>query len=229
MKLKPAVVLMIVLSLFTAAAFADAAGTSVSVRSFQFRYKQAENAAIVIKPLVSSDGSFSIQPSRNTLVVTDRPENLKNIAAAVAQYDKPARGVKISIRLVAASRQVSPAKVPDDLQDLSAKLSGVLRFNSFEKLGEIVAEGREGDPVITNVDSIYRAEFKIGEYDPLSDSIRVGDFQLSRMQAGGNGQLTSLLKTSLNLKVGQTVILGASRMPDSQRALMLVLVARSVN
>jgi Type II secretory pathway, component PulD len=229
MKLKNVFALMIVLSLFTAAAFADAASAALSVRAFQFRYKQAENAAIVIKPLVSAGGSFSIQPSSNTLIVTDRAENLKNIAVAVAQYDKPARGVKIDIRLVAASRQVSPAKVPDDLLELSTKLSGILRFNSFEKLGQIVAEGKEGDPVITNVDGVYRAEFKIGEYDPLSDTIRVGDFQLSRMQPGGNGQLTPLLKTSLNLKVGQTVILGASRMPDSQRALMLVLVAKSVN
>src|SRR5512140_395747 len=189
MKLKSAVVLMIVLSLFTVTAFAE--GPGVAVRSFQFRYKQAENAAIAIKPLVSSDGSFSIQPSTNTLVVTDKPENLKNIAAAVAQYDKPARGVKITIRLVAASRQANPAKVPDDLVDLSNKLSGVLRFNSFEKLGEITAEGKEGDPVITNVDGVYRAEFKIGEYDPLSDTIRIADFQLSRMQQGGNGALTS--------------------------------------
>lgn len=227
MKLKNAFVLMIVLSLFTVAAFAEPAGNGVAVRSFQFRYKQAENAAIAIKPLVSAEGSFSIQPSSNTLVVTDRPENLKTIAAAVAQYDKPARGVKIAIRLVAASRQTNPAKVPDDLVDLSNKLSGVLRFNSFEKLGEITVEGKEGDPVITNVDGVYRAEFKIGEFDPLSDTIRVGDFQLSKIQQGG--QLTSLLKTSLNLKVGQTVILGASKSAESGRALMLVLVAKSVN
>lgn len=227
MKLKTVFVLMIVLSLFTVAAFAEPAGNGVAVRSFQFRYKQAENAAIAIKPLVSAEGSFSIQPSSNTLVVTDRPENLKNIAAAVAQYDKPARGVKIAIRLVAASRQTNPAKVPDDLVDLSNKLSGVLRFNSFEKLGEITVEGKEGDPVITNVDGVYRAEFKIGEFDPLSDTIRVGDFQLSKVQQGG--QLTSLLKTSLNLKVGQTVILGASKSAESGRALMLVLVAKSVN
>lgn len=227
MKLRNAFVLMVVLSLLTATAFAE--GSGVSVRSFQFRYKQAENAAIAIKPLVSAEGSFSIQPSSNTLVVTDKPENLKAIAAAVAQYDKPARGVKITIRLVAASRQANPAKVPDDLVDLSNKLSGVLRFNSFEKLGEITAEGKEGDPVITNVDGVYRAEFKIGEYDPLSDTIRVGDFQLSKMQQGGNGQLTPLLKTSLNLKVGQTVILGASKSAESGRALMLVLVAKSVS
>lgn len=227
MKLRNAFVLMVVLSLLAATAFAE--GSGVAVRSFQFRYKQAENAAIAIKPLVSSEGSFSIQPSSNTLVVTDRPENLKNIAAAVAQYDKPARGVKITIRLVAASRQANPAKVPADLVELSNKLSGVLRFNSFEKLGEITAEGKEGDPVITNVDGVYRAEFKIGEYDPLSDTIRVADFQLSKMQQGGNGALTPLLKTSLNLKVGQTVILGASKSAESGRALMLVLVAKSVS
>ena len=40
-------------------------------------------------------------------------------------------------------------------------------------------------------------------------------------------QLTQVLnKTSLNLKLGQTLILGASKGTTSQRALMLVIVAR---
>jgi hypothetical protein len=69
----------------------------------------------------------------------------------------------------------------------------------------------------------YRADFKFGEYDPASDSLKVSDFHLSRLQ---NDQLTSLLKTTLNLRIGQTYIVGATKAPQSQRALMIVLVAR---
>jgi hypothetical protein len=35
-----------------------------------------------------------------------------------------------------------------------------------------------------------------------------------------------LLKTTLNLRIGQTYIVGATKAPQSQRALMIVLVAR---
>jgi len=69
----------------------------------------------------------------------------------------------------------------------------------------------------------YRADFKFGDYDPASDSLKVSDFQLSKQQSD---QLTPLLKTTLNLRIGQTYIVGATKAPQSQRALMIVLVAR---
>ena len=208
-------------------AFADDGGAGLSAKTFQFKFKDAERAATLIKPLRSGEGTLSIQPSSNTMVVTDHSDNLKNIAATLAKFDAPAQSFKIEIRLVAASRSASGGKVPEGLKDLAAKLS-VLKFNSFEKLGEITAEAKEGDPVM--VDQFapgYRADFRLGEFDPGSDSIRVGDFRLQRVQGDPkNAELTQLLKTSLNLKIGQQVILGASKDPQSDRALMLVLVSK---
>jgi hypothetical protein len=69
----------------------------------------------------------------------------------------------------------------------------------------------------------YRADFKIGEYDTASDSVKVSDFHLSKLQ---KDQLTPLLKTSLNLRIGQMYILSVSRSAQSQRALMIVITAR---
>ena len=48
-------------------------------------------------------------------------------------------------------------------------------------------------------------------------------FRLSKLQGD---QVTSLLKTTLNLRLGQTYIVGATKTPQSQRALMIVLIAR---
>jgi len=104
----------------------------------------------------------------------------------------------------------------------------VLRFNSFEKIGEIVVSGREGDAIKRDVDGIYHADFTVGEYDPVTGSVQLSDFRLGRYQqaAAGRKELSDLLKTSLNLKIGQTVVLGASKLPESNRALMLIVVAR---
>ncbi|HYM59606.1 MAG TPA: secretin N-terminal domain-containing protein [Thermoanaerobaculia bacterium] len=225
-------VIAIVLLLAAASGFAEPApagdaGKALSVRSFQFKYKDADKAAAMIKALVSPDGSISIQPSTNSLVVTDRAENLKNIAVALTKFDAPARALKLSVRLVGAAR-VEPQKatpVSDDLKDVALKLS-MLRFNAFEDLGSSAVDGKEGDPGIVELASGYRADFRFGEYDPASDSIKINDFKLARLQGPKKDQLTPLLKTSLNLKVGQTVILGASKVPQSERALMIVVVAR---
>lgn len=209
----------------------DAPSPQLSARSFQFRFRDPERAAAIIKPLMSAQGSFSIQPSSNTLVITDRPENLRTIAETLEQFDRPARAFRIELKLVAASRASAAAKVPDDLKEIAGKLAATLRFNSFEKIGDLVAEGKEGDPVTIRLESGYGAEFKISEFDPLSGSLRLNEFQLTRLQktAKQESQVVPLLKTSLNLKIGQTVVLGVSRQPESQRALMLVLVAKRLD
>jgi hypothetical protein len=216
---KTLIALALILSFAVPSALAQ---EGLTVRSFQLRHKDAEKAAAVIKPLFSAQGSFSIQPSTNTLVVTDTAENLRKIAAAVESFDAPLRALRVELKLVAASR-AAQTSIPAELKEIAAKLSGVLKFNAFEKVGELTAQGREGDSVVARIDG-YRAEFRFGEYDPVNASVRLNDFQLSRVQGD---QLVPVLKTALNLKIGQTVALGASRDPQSDRALMLVLVAQT--
>ena len=210
-----------------APAFADAAAAdaekSLSVRTFQFKHRDANSAAALIKQLVSSEGSVSLQPTSNSLVVTDRPDNLRSIAAVLTQYDTPPQPVQLSVRLATAGR-VDPAQatgVPDALKDVAANL-GMFSYNTFEMVGSANVEGREGAPGSVDLGGGYRADFKVGEFDPASKSVRVADFRLSRLQGD---QLTQLYKATLNLKVGQTVVYGAAN-PQGGRMLIVVLNAK---
>jgi hypothetical protein len=189
-------------------------GKGLSVRTFQFKNKEADKAANVIKAMLSAEGSMSIQPATNALVVTDHADVLKSVAATLAEFDAPAHTVKLQVRIVGALRgEPSAAKVPS---------LSLLRFNQLESLGEAEVEGKEGEPGSLELQSGYRAEFRFGDYDPASDSIKLNDFRLSRTQ---KDQVVPLYKASLNLKVGQTIIVGASK-PQGQRALMIVVMAK---
>ncbi len=192
----------------------------LTVRTFQFKYKDADKATAVIKPMLSADGSISIQAGSNALVITDRAENLKDIAAALAKFDTAPQMFHLDVRLVGASRD-GAGKVPDELKDIAGKLA-LLRFNTVENLGSADMQGREGDPGILSLPN-YKAEFHIGEYDPATDTLRVNDFKLSKI---AGDQQTQVLKMSMNLKLGQTVILGATKVANSQRALMIVVTAK---
>jgi uncharacterized protein YjdB len=222
--MKRALITFAALLLLSGAAFGDDADASksLSVRTFTFKYRDPGKAAEIIKPLLSAEGSISIQAGTNALVVTDRPEILKTLAKALNDYDAPPQAFKLVVRLIGASHAEGSPKVPDDLKDVAPKL-GMLRFNALENLGAADFAGSEGDPGILTLPTGYRAEFKLGEFDPASDSIKVSDFRLSKIQ---NDQVTSLLKTTLNLRLGQTYIFGALKTPQSQRALMIVLIAR---
>lgn len=212
------------LLLLSGIAYAEpAAEKALSIHTYHFRFRDAEKAAAVIKPLISAEGSMSIQPGSNTLIVTDRPENLKSIDAALQQFDKPAQNFRLYVRVISAGKvDPSQARISEELKDVTPKLA-LLRYNSYESLGHADISGAEGDPAGMELQNGYRADFKFGEFDPASDSLQISDFRLSRQQGD---QLTPLLKTTLNLKLGNTVIIGASKAPQSQRAVMIVVVAR---
>lgn len=210
-----------------AAAFADEtpaadAATNLTVKTFQFKHKDADRAAAVVKSLMSSEGSISIQPSTNSVVITDRSDNLKAITAALEKFDTPPQAFKLSVRLVAASRvEGAGSRTPDELKDLAPKLT-MLRYNSLENLGSANVDGREGQPGLVDLTG-YRADFKLGDYDPASDSVQLIDFKVAKLQGD---QLTQLLKkTTMNLRLGQTVVVGAGK-SDGSRALLIILAAK---
>jgi len=213
----------------SSAAFAEPATADnkplLAVRSFSFKFKQADKAAAAIKPLLSNEGSMSIQPSSNSLVVTDRAENMKAVAKMIGDFDKEPQSFRLYVRIVSAARVEGTPKIADDLKDVARKLA-ILPYNSYESVGEATVQGKEGDPGLIDMSTGYRANFKFGEYDPASDSIAVNDLQIARLTGAQKDQLTTLLKTTLNLTIGQPYILGAAKAPQSQRALMIVLVAR---
>ena len=208
-----------------AAAPAAESKPGLAVRTFTFKFKQADKAAAAIKPLLSHDGSMSIQPSTNSLVVTDRAENMKAVAKMIGDFDTEPQSFRLYVRIIGASRVEGKPKIAEDLKDVAQNLS-ILPYNAFESVGEATIQGREGDPGLVDMQSGYRADFRFGEYDPASNSIEVKDLQISKLTGAQKDKLTSLLKTTVNLAIGQTYILGASKAPQSQRALMIVLVAR---
>jgi hypothetical protein len=214
---------LICLLVVSTSALADAAetGASLSVRTFQLKHKSAEKAATVIRPLLSPEGSMSIQAGPNAVVVTDAAENLKKVASALRVFDAPPALVRLKVRLVAAEKVApSAAKVDKAVEDVAPKLA-LLRYNALELVGSAEAVGKEGDPSVIDMGT-FRANFSFGEFDPSSDTIQVSDFRLSRLDGD---QLTQVMKTTLNLKLGQTLVLGATKQPNSQRAIMLVVTA----
>src|SRR5687767_2376640 len=143
-------------------ATAGAEEKSLSVYTYQFKHKEAEKAASAIKKLVSSEGTVSIQPSTNSVVITDRADNLRNITAALQRYDSPPQPVQLVVRLVTAGRvDGAAARVPEALKDVASKLA-MLRYNAFESLGSANVSGHEGEPGIIELGAGYRADFKFG-------------------------------------------------------------------
>src|SRR5438105_3467627 len=160
MKLNRFVFLLVAILVTAATLQAEAPDTAkaLTVRTFTFKYKDADKAAAVVKPLLSSEGTISIQPGTKSVVVTDRADNLKSVARAIADFDVPPQTFHLSVRLVSAAR-AEASKVPSELKDVAPKLA-YMRYNSLESEGQADFEGKEGDPGILDMATGHAAELK---------------------------------------------------------------------
>lgn len=224
--MKRVFLLLLVAVLTSGAALAEPAAEgakTLPARTFQVKYKPVDRAAALIKPLLSAEGSVSMQASTSALIVTDRTANLSAIAAALSEFDTAPRQLKLSIRLVMAGKAAG-ARTPEEVRDLAPKLA-MIGFNSVESLGQAEIEGREGEPAAIEMANGYRADFHFGDYDPTSKTVSVNDLKLSRLDPADKTQpAKDLYKTTLNLKVGQTYIFATTK--KGEKALVIVLAAR---
>lgn len=226
MKNRTFAVALLALLMLTGAVYAEPAADpakGTSVKTFDVKHRDANLAAAVVKPLLSAQGSMSMQANSNSIIVSDSPENLKAIAAAVSQFDVPAKNVRITVRLIGATKAAETPAVPDEVKDVATSLR-MLNYNSFEAIGSAVVDGAEGQPAIVELGNGYRAEFRVGDFDSASNTFKIADFKVSRLD--GQELRPVFNRTTLNLKTGLTFIAGATKSAQSSRALFVVATAR---
>jgi hypothetical protein len=206
----------------------------VVVRVFSLKYRRAEEAALLVGPLLTESGSVIVQPRLNTLTVRDVAPAVERTAQAIASYDVPPRAVSISIALLKASDEpAAPGakrEVSDEIRGVGERLKKLFKMTSFNRLDSVVVQGTEGDPIAYAIGGEYRLEFVIeGSREEASKetTIRLKDVAFERIRRDEKGKdvRRELLRTSINVTVGQPFILGVGRDEAASGALFLVFDA----
>ncbi len=208
-------------------AAAASAAEPVGVRVFQLKYKRVEEATLLVRPLLSDTGSILLQPKLNTVTVTDRESSLNRVARALAQFDLPPRGFSIAVKMVRAQADAPAGDLSREIGGIGNKLRKVFRFNDYSLVDSAVLRGVEGDRLSYLLGGEYRLAFHI---DPVGvgSTLRFSQFSLSREKTDEKGRkITSpLFRTTVNVLLNQTVVIGASKEEASKKALILILLAQ---
>ena len=207
----------------SAAAFA---AEPVGVKVFVLRYKRVEEATLLVRPLLSDSGSILLQPKINALTITDRPAALNTIGQALAQFDVPPRGVSIAVKMVRARADASAGDLSKEIGGIGNKLREVFRFNDYALIDSAVLGGAEGESVSYLLGGEYRLTFRI---EPAGQGamLRLSAFALARERTvAGRRVDTPLFRTTLNVGLNQTLVLGASKEEASKKALLLILLVQ---
>ena len=203
------------------------------VRVFTLNYRKAEEAFLLVRPLLTPRGSIVLQPGLNALTVRDTGRAVERAAQVVASFDVPPRGFAISVSLFRAtsdpSSRTAPTPVSEQIRGVGARLRKLFNFTDYRSLDEVVLQGLEGEPVSWNLGGSYRIDFLM-ESGGGVDVVRLRNLVLSRVRRDERGRETvhDVARTSINLRMREPFVLGVGREEGGAAALFLVLSAAPV-
>jgi hypothetical protein len=230
-------------SLFHAAALAVlllAAGASPAaptptpepdvVRVFTMKHRKAEEAFLVVRPLLTAHGTVSLQPGLNRLTVHDAGRAVERAALAVASFDVPPRGFSVSVALYRATTdpvpRTSPSPAAEPSGGVGERLRKLFSFTDYVPLDNVVLQGLEGDALSWSLGGSYRIDFLL-EARGGGEVVRLRNLVLARVRRDEKGRETvrDVARTSINLKMREPFVLGVGREEEGSAALFLVLTA----
>ena len=172
----------------------SAAADPISARAFAVRFKSVSDAAEVISPVLSPQGSVTLQPRLKSLTVQDHVSVLDRIAALLQSFDIAPRNVEISLSLFLgtdrreqeAGRVVPPVAMTRDVRGVAETLGDFTKWNSYEPLGGRAVTAAEGGRVTVNLSEEYRVVYDVEAV--LDQSVKLTNFVLQRLTRGADGR-----------------------------------------
>lgn len=194
----------------------------LETRTFQLNHLRADVAAEVIGPYVYDDrpgakGRLSESGSARTITVRETPDNLEKIARVLEQYDRAKPTVALHFQIIEAD---GGAPRDDAIAEVEQVLRGLFRYQGYRLLAD-AAIATDAGTMIEQTLSVPGGPFRIGgrvrEVQPLGDSAAIG------LEVGLLTGDRLLLQTSVNARLGQTVVLGTAN-PDVRRGALILTV-----
>lgn len=199
----------------------------VVVRVFALKHRSADGALQLVRPLLSDAGSVMLEPKANELTIRDTAHSVARAAQAITRYDVPLRGVDVAVTLLKA---ISDPKAAPPLTDVSAEIRGIgerlkklFNVTGVTRLDSVIVHGVEGQRVAYVIGTAYHLQFVL---EPSRDGQRLQfrDLALERVRrVGGKEVRGEILRTTINVNMGQPYILGVGKDEAAQGALFLVL------
>lgn len=169
--------------------------------------------------------NISIVENLRTITINNYPEKIAEAARLIDQYDQPLKTIRIEVKLLEASKNGrSQPDIPDEIKPILEKLNSLFKFGHYEIVGRADAMGIEGatlafsTPRHEDMESFFHVATRL---DLAGDIIKLQDLKVEiRMPSESN------LVTSVNIRNGETLILGASKGDPQKRSLITVVTAK---
>lgn len=222
------VTVVVLVCLASIAPMAQAGDEAVVVRVFRVEHAKVAEVSAAIQPMLSSEGSVTVQPAKGRLTVRDRAGVMAAITEAVARLDTKPLPFRIHVELLEGS--TTPVSMATG-QEVGRRLKKMFPFQYYRGLGTVDIAGVTGDEVSVDLNEGFRISVTVLDHrmEPTAfgipnQNLRLDLRPLVLERAGSNGA-KEILRTRVVLSQNQEVVIGAGEAEDSDQGLVLIIKA----
>ncbi len=248
-----------VLLMMTAGAFAQEMSTTAAVTTavakqktgdktpdglrkeiVRLKYIQAQTVERLIYPYLGRTGRIvANERSNDILVLSDTPENVERMLAAIREIDVKPADVLFTVQLVMGSE--TEDKTDPELQGepVIKELRKLLRYKGYTLQDATMIRGmdRERAEIVLGRKAEFQLEIRpeVAREKPLDNiKIELRLIQVSEtlgIKDGKNVQVpkeSMLIRSQLNLKSGDKSVVGVSKLDGGDKGLILIVSAKVV-
>ena len=205
----------------------------------KLKYVRAQDITAVLYNYTSRKGAH-IQSNTNMphiMTISDTPENVEKILAAIREIDVKPADVLYTVQLVLGSEADATTDAELKSDPIVKELSKLLRFKGYTLL----------DATLVRTVNMDNAEVKFGPKAEFTLELRpevAGDARLSviktnvrltRVEHLGFSEdkpitnVTRLIESTLNIKSGDRTVVGVSKLDGGDKGLILIISAKIVD
>jgi len=226
-----------------AAAASMAADAETVARVFQLDHVSVSEASAAVQPLLSENGSMTLQPSRSRITVQDLPEVVDRVAVLLVELDRLPGRFRIHVDLREGRSEsddvaevVRPYSAADQVLT-DQRLKSMFKFPVILRLGSAMLEGELGSTATAVLSQGFEITFiaqtpEFSQNTPWGSAnpgnrIQLRQLALRRVKVGPDGTKNTdvLLRTSMLLAPNQKIYVGAGNAEDATIGLVLIVHA----
>ena len=195
-------------------------GADLETRTFALEHMASYEAADLIQPYVYGEregAPGTLSTAERAITVRETADNLDQIARVLAEFDVARADVRLHFQLIQADgfegRDERIAAVEDELR-------GIFQFAGYRLAGEAFVTATDGSSVEQGLGSDHVVA--AGIYFVSAGTIRLDEVRLYSYEGGDR------LTTTVNIRPGQTLVLGSASRVGEDVTLLLTVRAEEV-
>lgn len=195
----------------------------LDTRTFALEHIRPHEAQQLIEPYVYGDrpeAPGAISGTMNAVTVRETRDNLDKIERVLAEHHVPRADVRLHFQLIEADGY---SGADSAIAEVEAELRKLFDFQGYRLLGEAFVTATDGGEIAQALTRTGGSVFQLrgAVYWAGPQTVRLDEIAIFDREGAG-------ITTTVNIRPGQTLVLGSTPRSDASSTLLLTVLAEEV-